>query len=405
MSKALEYLLKYVAIDTQSDPESESFPSTSKQFNLAKILVEDLKAVGITNAFVDEKGYVYGSLDGNSKAPTIGFIAHMDTAPDASGANVNPRIIKNYDGSNIILNETNNKIMKPKDFPSLLDYVGQDLVVTDGNTLLGGDDKAGISEIMAMLDYIHTNPTHPHGTLKIAFTPDEEVGQGADHFNVDFFGADFAYTVDGGPLGELEYENFNAAGAKININGRNVHPGSAKNQMINSMQIAMELNQMLPVQERPEFTEHYEGFFLLTDINGSVEHTKLQYIIRDHNKELFENKKELITNITSLLNKKYGENTVELDLKDQYYNMKEKVEPHMHIINLAENAMKDCGITPLIKPIRGGTDGARLSFMGLPCPNLFTGGHNYHGIYEYMSIQSMDKSVDLLLKIIENSTK
>lgn len=405
MSKALEYLLKYVAIDTQSDPESESFPSTSKQFNLAKILVEDLKAVGITNAFVDEKGYVYGSLDGNSKAPTIGFIAHMDTAPDASGANVNPRIIKNYDGSNIILNETNNKIMKPKDFPSLLDYVGQDLVVTDGNTLLGGDDKAGISEIMAMLDYIHTNPTHPHGTLKIAFTPDEEVGQGADHFNVDFFGADFAYTVDGGPIGELEYENFNAAGAKININGRNVHPGSAKNQMINSMQIAMELNQMLPVQERPEFTEHYEGFFLLTDINGSVEHTKLQYIIRDHNKELFENKKELITNITSLLNKKYGENTVELDLKDQYYNMKEKVEPHMHIINLAENAMKDCGITPLIKPIRGGTDGARLSFMGLPCPNLFTGGHNYHGIYEYMSIQSMDKSVDLLLKIIENSTK
>lgn len=405
MSKALEYLLKYVAIDTQSDPESESFPSTSKQFNLAKILVEDLKAVGITNAFVDEKGYVYGSLDGNSKAPTIGFIAHMDTAPDASGANVNPRIIKNYDGSNITLNETNNKIMKPKDFPSLLDYVGQDLVVTDGNTLLGGDDKAGISEIMAMLDYIHTNPTHPHGTLKIAFTPDEEVGQGADHFNVDFFGADFAYTVDGGPIGELEYENFNAAGAKININGRNVHPGSAKNQMINSMQIAMELNQMLPVQERPEFTEHYEGFFLLTDINGSVEHTKLQYIIRDHNKELFENKKELITNITSLLNKKYGENTVELDLKDQYYNMKEKVEPHMHIINLAENAMKDCGITPLIKPIRGGTDGARLSFMGLPCPNLFTGGHNYHGIYEYMSIQSMDKSVDLLLKIIENSTK
>lgn len=405
MSKALEYLLKYVAIDTQSDPESESFPSTSKQFNLAKILVEDLKAVGITNAFVDEKGYVYGSLDGNSKAPTIGFIAHMDTAPDASGANVNPRIIKNYDGSNIILNETNNKIMKPKDFPSLLDYVGQDLVVTDGNTLLGGDDKAGISEIMAMLDYIHTNPTHPHGTLKIAFTPDEEIGQGADHFNVDFFGADFAYTVDGGPIGELEYENFNAAGAKININGRNVHPGSAKNQMINSMQIAMELNQMLPVQERPEFTEHYEGFFLLTDINGSVEHTKLQYIIRDHNKELFENKKELITNITSLLNKKYGENTVELDLKDQYYNMKEKVEPHMHIINLAENAMKDCGITPLIKPIRGGTDGARLSFMGLPCPNLFTGGHNYHGIYEYMSIQSMDKSVDLLLKIIENSTK
>lgn len=405
MSKALEYLLKYVAIDTQSDPESESFPSTSKQFNLAKILVEDLKAVGITNAFVDEKGYVYGSLDGNSKAPTIGFIAHMDTAPDASGANVNPRIIKNYDGSNITLNETNNKIMKPKDFPSLLDYVGQDLVVTDGNTLLGGDDKAGISEIMAMLDYIHTNPTHPHGTLKIAFTPDEEIGQGADHFNVDFFGADFAYTVDGGPLGELEYENFNAAGAKININGRNVHPGSAKNQMINSMQIAMELNQMLPVQERPEFTEHYEGFFLLTDINGSVEHTKLQYIIRDHNKELFENKKELITNITSLLNKKYGENTVELDLKDQYYNMKEKVEPHMHIINLAENAMKDCGITPLIKPIRGGTDGARLSFMGLPCPNLFTGGHNYHGIYEYMSIQSMDKSVDLLLKIIENSTK
>ena len=405
MSKALEYLLKYVAIDTQSDPESESFPSTSKQFNLAKILVEDLKAVGITNAFVDEKGYVYGSLDGNSKAPTIGFIAHMDTAPDASGANVNPRIIKNYDGSNITLNETNNKIMKPKDFPSLLDYVGQDLVVTDGNTLLGGDDKAGISEIMAMLDYIHTNPTHPHGTLKIAFTPDEEIGQGADHFNVDFFGADFAYTVDGGPLGELEYENFNAAGAKININGRNVHPGSAKNQMINSMQIAMELNQMLPVQERPEFTEHYEGFFLLTDINGSVEHTKLQYIIRDHNKELFENKKELITNITSLLNKKYGENTVELDLKDQYYNMKEKVEPHMHIINLAENAMKDCGITPLIKPIRGGTDGARLSFMGLPCPNLFTGGYNYHGIYEYMSIQSMDKSVDLLLKIIENSTK
>jgi tripeptide aminopeptidase len=293
--------------------------------------------------------------------------------------------------------------MKTCDFPVLKEYVGQDLVVTDGTTLLGADDKAGISEILAMLSHIKENPSISHPDLKIAFTPDEEVGQGADYFDVNTFGADFAYTVDGGKIGELEYENFNAAGAKIKINGRNVHPGGAKNKMINSMQIAMELNQMLPPQQRPEFTENYEGFFLLTQIEGCVEESKMQYIIRDHNRELFETKKELLKSIVTLLNQKYGENTIELELKDQYYNMREKVEPHMHIIDLAKKSMIDSGVTPLIQPIRGGTDGARLSFMGLPCPNLFTGGHNFHGIYEFIPVQSMDASVSVLIKILENS--
>ncbi|MCT4663401.1 MAG: peptidase T [Tissierellales bacterium] len=403
MSKALEYLLKYVAVDTQSDPESTTNPTTEKQFNLANILVDDLKELGLNDARVDEKGYVYASLKGNTPGPKLGFIAHMDTAPDASGANVKPRIIKNYDGSDILLHDDLKKIMKTCDFPVLKEYVGQDLVVTDGTTLLGADDKAGISEILAMLSHIKENPSISHPDLKIAFTPDEEVGQGADYFDVNTFGADFAYTVDGGKIGELEYENFNAAGAKIKINGRNVHPGGAKNKMINSMQIAMELNQMLPPQQRPEFTENYEGFFLLTQIEGCVEESKMQYIIRDHNRELFETKKELLKSIVTLLNQKYGENTIELELKDQYYNMREKVEPHMHIIDLAKKSMIDSGVTPLIQPIRGGTDGARLSFMGLPCPNLFTGGHNFHGIYEFIPVQSMDASVSVLIKILENS--
>jgi tripeptide aminopeptidase len=325
----------------------------------------------------------------------------MDTSPDMTAENVKPQIIKDYDGNDILLNGEKNIVLSPKDFPELKDYIGEDLITTDGTTLLGADDKAGIAEIMTAVEHLINNPEIKHGTIKIGFTPDEEVGRGADKFDVEKFAADLAYTVDGGQIGELEYENFNAAYAKIKINGRNVHPGTAKNKMINAISIAMEFNSMLPTNQVPEYTEGYEGFYHLHDIKGNVEETILEYIIRDHDKEKFEEKKKRVENIVKYLNGNMGKGTVELDMKDQYYNMKEKIEPVMHIVEIAERAMKEVAVKPIIKPIRGGTDGARLSYMGLPCPNLFTGGHNFHGKFEYISINSMKKSVDVILKIAE----
>jgi len=398
----LERFLKYVKIDTQSDEDSETIPSTDKQLNLARLLADEARELGLQDISLDKNGYLMAILPSNGpvEVPTIGFIAHMDTSPDMSGENVNPRIIKNYDGNDIVLNETKKIILSPDDFPEILNYKGQDLITTDGTTLLGADDKAGIAEIMTAIEFLVRNPNIKHGKIRIGFTPDEEIGRGADHFDTKKFGAGFAYTLDGGEIGELEYENFNAALATVIINGRNVHPGTAKDKMINSIQLAMELNQMLPVNERPEFTTDREGFFHLIDITGSVETTKIRYLIRDHNRNKFEDKKKLITDCTKLLNVKYGPERINLKLKDQYYNMREKLEPVMHIVDLAKEAMIAEGIQPIIRPIRGGTDGARLSFMGLPCPNIFTGGHNYHGKYEFIPITSMVKAVQLILRII-----
>ena len=407
MENTIKRFLNYVTIDTKSDHESESFPSTKTQFDLAKILVEELKELGLSDASVDENCYVMATLPSNTKkdVPTIGFIAHLDTSPDMSGKNVQPKIIENYDGGDILLNSDKNIIMSPTDFPDLKNYVGKTLITTDGTTLLGADNKAGIAEIMGAIEYLVHNPEVEHGTIKVAFTPDEEVGQGADRFDVSKFNADFAYTVDGGEIGELEYENFNAAGVKILVHGRNIHPGTAKNRMVNSMEIAMELNSMLPENQKPKYTENYEGFFLLTGINGDVEETKATYIIRDHSREKFEEKKALIQSVVDFLNIKYGKNTVEIVIKDQYYNMKEKIEPVMHIVETAKAAMEEIGVTPIIKPIRGGTDGARLSFVGLPCPNIFTGGHNFHGKYEYICVESMNKAVEVILKIVDLYSK
>ncbi|SDY78529.1 peptidase T. Metallo peptidase. MEROPS family M20B [Proteiniborus ethanoligenes] len=407
MSKVVDKFLRYIKIDTKSEFDSADFPSTKSQFNLAKLLVEELKALGLDDASVDENCYVMATLPANvnKEVPTIGFIAHMDTSPDMSGENVNPQIIQDYNGEDIVLNKENNVILSPKDFPELKKYIGKTLITTDGTTLLGADDKAGIAEIMTAIEYLVQNPHMEHGAIKVAFTPDEEVGRGADYFNVDKFGADFAYTVDGGELGELEYENFNAAGVKLTIYGRNVHPGASKNKMINSMEIAMELNSLLPENQKPEYTEGYEGFFHLTSISGDVEKTNMGYIIRDHFKDKFEEKKALMENAVYFLNSKYGENTIQLEIKDQYYNMKEKIEPVMHIVDTAKSAMEELGITPKIKPIRGGTDGSRLSYMGLPCPNLFTGGHNFHGKYEFICTESMESAVKVILKIIELYSK
>ncbi|WDV45327.1 peptidase T [Clostridiaceae bacterium M8S5] len=403
MKNVVERFLKYVKFDTESDEFSETCPSSKKQLNLANELVKELNELNLTDVSVDENGYVMATLPSNSDKdlPFIGFIAHMDTSPDMSGANVNPQIVENYDGNDIVLNDDNNIILSPKDFPSLKDYVGKTLITTDGTTLLGADDKAGIAEIMSAVEFLVNNPDIKHGDIKIAFTPDEEIGRGADLFDVKKFNADFAYTVDGGPIGELEYENFNAAGVTINVNGRNVHPGSAKNKMINSSLIAIEFNSMLPIFDKPEYTDGYEGFYHLIDMKGTVENSSLRYIIRDHDKEKFENKKNLIKDIADFLNKKYGENTVNFELKDQYYNMKEKILPVMHIVDTAKQAMEECNVEPLICPIRGGTDGARLSFMGLPCPNMFTGGHNFHGKYEYICIESMVKAVEVIVKIVQ----
>lgn len=403
MSKVIEKFLKYVSYDTKSDEESTTVPSTTGQMILAKELVKELKEMGIDQVSIDENGYIMASIPSNMKkdVPTIGFIAHMDTAPDMSGKNVNPKFVENYDGEDIILNAENNIILSPKDFPELKNYIGKTLITTDGTTLLGADDKAGIAEIMSAIEHLIQNPQIPHGRICIGFTPDEEVGRGADLFDVKKFDADFAYTVDGGTVGELEFENFNAAGVKISIHGRNVHPGSAKGKMVHSSLIANELVSSMPQDETPGTTEGYEGFYHLTAFNGEVEETKLNYIIRDFDNESFENRKAFIQSIVEKLNNKYGNGTVEIEIKNQYFNMKEKIEPVKHIIDTASLAMKAVGVTPIMVPIRGGTDGARLSFMGLPTPNIFTGGHNFHGKYEFIPTFAMEKAVEVILKIVE----
>lgn len=407
MSFLVEKFLQYVKIDTTSDSKCQSCPSSEIQWDLAKVIVKDLEEIGLVDISLDENGYIMGTLPSNTQKdiPTIGFIAHMDTAPSFNGKDIKPRIIENYDGNDIILNSDLNISMTVKDFPELKKYVNQRLIVTDGTTLLGADDKAGIVEIMTALKYLKENPSIEHGEIKIGVTPDEEIGRGANLFDVEKFGAKFAYTIDGGEVGELEFENFNAASANIIIKGRDIHPGASKNKMINAMLLAMELNAMLPVNERPEYTEGYEGFFLLTNFKGSIETTEIDYIIRDHSKEKFLEKKELIENTVKYLQGKYKDAEIILTLKDSYYNMREMIEPVYHIVDLAKNAMIEVGVKPIIKPIRGGTDGARLSFKGLPCPNIFTGGHNFHGKFEFIPIESMEQSVKVILKIVEILSK
>ncbi|KAF5083428.1 Peptidase T [anaerobic digester metagenome] len=398
----IDRFIRYVKIDTQSDDTvSDRFPSTEKQLVLSNLLVKELKELGLTDVTIDEFGYVMATVPSNidKKVPTIGFLAHVDTAPDMPGKNVNPRFVENYDGKDIQLNPE--VAITVKDFPELKHYVGQTLIVTDGTTLLGADDKAGIAEIMTAVEYMVSNPSFKHGPIRIGFTADEEVGRGVDHFDVKRFNADFGYTLDGGAIGELEYENFNAAGAKISIQGRNIHPGYAKDKMLNAIHIAQEFNAMLPSQERPEHTVGYEGFYHLIKIDGAVESATFQYIIRDHCREKFEARKAFMQNVASYLNTKYGEGVVTLEIKDQYYNMREKVEPVYHVVETAVKAMEAVGVKPLVKPIRGGTDGARLSDMGLPCPNLFAGGENFHGKHEYVPVESMVKASEVMLKIIE----
>ena len=399
----IERFLNYVAVDTESVEDATCFPSSEKQKNLAKMLVEELKKIGAENPRMDEFGYVYATIPATSdkKVPVLGFLAHMDTSPAMSGKDVKPRIVKSYDGGKIVLNEKENITMDADMFPSLLHNVGKDLIVTDGTTLLGADDKAGIAEIMTMAELLLSDKSIPHGTIQIAFTPDEEVGAGVDHFDVEGFGAEFAYTVDGGALGEIEYENFNAASGRLKIHGQSIHPGSAKGKMVNALLVGMEFQQMLPVAQNPAYTEGYEGFFHLDRMNGGVEEAELFYIIRDHDKTKFEEKKERFTKTAAFLNEKYGAGTVDCAVQDSYYNMKEKVEPYMFLIDNATKAMEEMGITPIITPIRGGTDGARLSFMGLPCPNLCTGGENYHGKYEYVPVQDMERIVEFLLQLIK----
>ena len=398
----IDRFISYVKIDTQSDENSNQTPSTSKQFNLAKELERELNDIGLSEISLDNNCYLMATLPANThkKVPTIGFIAHLDTSPDMSGQNVKPRIVKNYDGNDIILNEVSNIVLSPNDFPELLNHKGEDLIVTDGNTLLGADDKAGVAEIMTAIEYLLDHPEIKHGKIRIGFTPDEEIGRGPDKFDVGRFGAEWAYTMDGGEIGELEYENFNAASAKISIQGRNVHPGYAKNKMINALHIANELVSMLPANERPEYTEGYEGFFHLTSIQGTVDEATVSYIIRDHDRTKFENRKKQMVNAVNFLNTIY-DHRIKLELKDQYYNMREKIEPVPHVIDYAFRAMQEVGVTPIVRPIRGGTDGARLSFMGLPCPNIFAGGLNFHGRYEFIPIPSMYKAVDVIVKIAE----
>jgi tripeptide aminopeptidase len=407
MQHIIDRFIGYVTVDTESDPESNSTPSTAKQWDLANKLVEELKQIGLTDASIDDKSYVMATLPSNLdyEVPTIGFVSHFDTTPDFTGKDVKPQIIKNYDGGDIVLNEEKNIILSPSYFKDLLLYKGQTLITTDGTTLLGADDKAGITEIMTAMEFLVQNPQIKHGTLKVCFTPDEEIGRGADHFDVEKFGADWAYTMDGSQIGELEYENFNAAGVKIRFKGKSVHPGYAKGKMINSMLLANKFINKLPKDETPETTKNYEGFYHVTNIQGSIEDTLVQLIIRDHNRKKFEKRKEYVEEVVAKINKKhkkqFGEDIAVLEIKDQYYNMREKVEPVMHIVKLAEQAMKELNIKPLIKPIRGGTDGSRLSFMGLPCPNIFAGGHNFHGKYEYVPVESMQKAIEVIVKIAE----
>lgn len=401
----LERFLRYIAIDTMADPESPTQPSTEKQLNLSRLLVEELKEMGISDVTLDKYGYVMATIPSNlpegAETPKIGFIAHVDTAPDAPGDNIKPQIIEDYDGKDITINSEKGMVMKVEEFPELAGYVGQTIITTDGNTLLGADDKAGIAEIMTAANHLMKNSEIPRGEIKIGFTPDEEIGRGVDYFDVEKFGADWAYTLDGGQIGELEYENFNAAGVKIKVQGRNIHPGYAKNKMVNAIILASEFNELLPVEQRPEFTEHYEGFFHIIRLDGTVEEATIQYIIRDHDRVKYEEKKSLMEESISFMNKKYGEGTFTLEMNDQYFNMREMVEPHYHIVERAEEAMKMAGIEPNIKPIRGGTDGARLSFMGLPCPNIFAGGHNFHGRYEYIPLESMVKATEVILNLVK----
>jgi len=399
--KLLNRFIKYVKFDTQSDEFSESVPSTSGQLDFAKALAEELKITGLSDVSLDKRGYLMATLPSNIKkeSPVVGFIAHMDTSPDMTGNNVNPQIIYNYDGNDLVLNRAEDIVLSPSTFPELLNYKGQTLITTDGTTLLGADDKAGIAEIITAMEYLVANPEIKHGDIRIGFTPDEEIGRGADHFDVQKFNADFAFTLDGGEIGELEYENFNAALAVVSFNGRNVHPGTAKSKMINSQQLAMDFHNRLPENEKPEYTEGYEGFYHLIDSKGSVEKSELRYLIRDHSHSEFEYRKKTMRELAARINKNFPDNPVHLDIKDQYYNMKSKIEPVYHIIELAEKAMLNLGIKPNKKPIRGGTDGSRLSYMGLPCPNLFTGGHNFHGKYEFISLESMEKAVRVILEI------
>lgn len=402
MNKIVERFKRYIAIDTRSNEASETCPSTQGQLELGALLVEELKEIGLSEIRQDKNGYVYATLKSNidKKVPTIGFIAHLDTSPDLDGKCTNPNIIK-YKGGDIKLNDQYS--LTVEEFPILKDLVGKELMTTDGTSLLGADDKAGIAEIIDAMEYLIQNPDIKHGDIKVAFTPDEEIGRGADLFDVKGFDADFAYTLDGGHIGELEYENFNGASVKIEIQGKNVHPGTAKNIMINSMLVAMELESMLPVHEKPEYTEGYEGFYLLTKLIGSVDHSLMEYIIRDHDMDKFEAKKEFISKLVDYLNGKYGD-IINMEIKDSYYNMKEQIEPHMEIIDLAKEAMIELGIKPVITPIRGGTDGSRLSYMGLPCPNIFTGGYNFHGRFEFIPLESMKKASQLIVKIVEKNT-
>src|SRR5690554_4216475 len=397
----IDRFISYVTIDTESDPKSDTTPSSEKQWDLANKLAEELKTIGMHDVSIDENAYIMATLPSNvdHEVPTIGFISHFDTSPDFTGANVKPQIIENYDGKDIVLNEEQNIILSPDYFEDLLMYKGQTLITTDGTTLLGADDKAGITEIVSAMEYLINNPEIKHGKIRVGFTPDEEIGRGAHKFDVEKFGAEWAYTMDGSQVGELEYENFNAAGAVVTIKGKIVHPGYAKGKMINSMYIATDYINSLPRLETPEHTEGREGFFHLHNIKGSVDETKLHYIIRDHNKEHYEARKEMIQDLANDINDQYQMDAVSVEIKDQYFNMREKIEPVMHIVNIAEEAMLQANIKPLIKPIRGGTDGSQLSFMGLPCPNIFAGGHNFHGRYEYVPVESMIKAVEVIVNI------
>lgn len=399
----LNRFLKYISIDTKSDDASTTFPSVEKETAFAKFLMEELKAIGLQEVEMDEYSYVTATLPANidKEVPVIGFIAHMDTAPDMSGEVTNPLIVENYTGEDILMNASLNLSLKIEEFPELLNYVGQTIIATDGTTLLGADDKAGIVEIMEAMAYLIAHPEIKHGKIRVGFTPDEEIGRGVDYFNVEKYGADFAYTIDGGAIGELEYENFNAAGAKLFFQGRNIHPGYAKGKMVNAMLVAMEFNSMLPENAKPEYTADYEGFYHLVKMEGSVENAMLQYIIRDHDRSKFEQMKKFMGDCVQFVNEKYGQVIVTAEINDQYFNMREKVEPVMHIVNIAEQAMLLCDVKPHIMPIRGGTDGSRLSYMGLPCPNIFAGGHNFHGKFEYVPLESMVKATEVIAKIAE----
>ncbi|WP_281631759.1 peptidase T [Flavobacterium luteolum] len=407
MQHIIDRFISYVTIDTESDPNSQTTPSTQKQWNLANKLVEELKAIGLEEVTIDDKAYIMATLPSNvdHEVPTIGFVSHFDTSPDFSGANVKPQIVENYNGKDIVLNAEKNIVLSPDYFKDLLQYKGQTIITTDGTTLLGADDKAGITEIVSAMEYLIQHPEIKHGKIRIGFTPDEEIGRGAHHFDVEKFGAQWAYTMDGSQIGELEYENFNAAGAKITFKGKSVHPGYAKGKMINSMLLANDFINELPKGQTPQETKGYEGFFHVHHIKGNIEETVLELIIRDHNRKKFEKRKELIYKLAKQFNKKFakkfGEDIVIAEVKDQYYNMKEKVLPVKYIVDIAEKAMRELSIKPIIKPIRGGTDGSQLSFMGLPCPNIFAGGHNFHGKYEYVPAESIQKATDVIVKIAE----